>query len=58
MAESPAVNGRALNRNSRTLVGGVSRAIADKYPSQVTRAAVEAGDAWMFEAAPRQESAP
>ena len=26
MAESPAVNGRALNRNSRTLVGGVSRA--------------------------------
>ena len=26
MAESPAVNGRALNENSRTLVGGVSRA--------------------------------
>ncbi|MCE2490061.1 MAG: dihydroxy-acid dehydratase [Anaerolineae bacterium] len=26
MVDSPAVNGRALNRNSRTLVGGVSRA--------------------------------
>ena len=26
MADSPAANGRALNRNSRTLVGGVSRA--------------------------------
>ena len=30
---------------------GISSAIRDKYPSQVTRAAVEAGDSWVFEAA-------
>ncbi len=32
---------------------GISSAIRDKYPSQVTRAAVEAGDSWVFEAARR-----
>ena len=37
---------------------GIAAAIRDKYPSQVTRASVEAGDSWVFEAAPRQELAP
>ena len=32
---------------------GLSAAIAAKYPSQTTRAAVEAGEAWVFEARPR-----
>ena len=35
------------------VLDGVSAAIAAKYPSQTTRAAVEAGEAWVFEAAPR-----
>ncbi len=43
---------------SGEVLDGVSSAIRDKYPSQVTRAAVEAGDSWVFEAAPRQDSAP
>ncbi len=38
---------------SGEILDGVSRAIRGKYPSQVTRAAVEAGDSWVFEAAPR-----
>ena len=38
---------------SGEVLDGVSSAIRDKYPSQVTRAAVEAGDSWVFEAAPR-----
>ena len=38
---------------SGEVLEGVSSAIRDKYPSQVTRAAVEAGDSWVFEAAPR-----
>ena len=37
---------------SGEVLGGISAAIRDKYPSQTTRAAVEAGDAWVFEAAP------
>ncbi len=28
-------------------------AITSKYPSQTTRAGIEAGDVWVFEAAPR-----
>ena len=32
---------------------GISAAITSKYPSQTTRAAVEAGDVWLFEAEPR-----
>lgn len=35
------------------ILDGISAAIGSKYPSQTTRAAVEAGDAWVFEAAPR-----
>ncbi len=44
---------RLVRIESGAILDGISRAIADKYPSQVTRAAVEAGDAWVFEAAPR-----
>lgn len=32
---------------------GIVAAITSKYPSQTTRAAVEAGDVWLFEARPR-----
>ena len=35
------------------ILDGISTAIRSKYPSQTTRAAVEAGDVWVFEAAPR-----
>jgi hypothetical protein len=38
---------------SGDVLDGISAAITSKYPSQTTRAAVEAGDAWVFEAAPR-----
>ena len=38
---------------SGDVLDGVTAAIARKYPSQTTRAAIEAGDAWMFEARPR-----
>jgi hypothetical protein len=38
---------------SGAVLDGVSAAIGSKYPSQTTRAAVEAGEAWVFEAAPR-----
>ena len=38
---------------SGEILDGISGAIRDKYPSRVTRAAVEAGDSWVFEAAPR-----
>ena len=38
---------------SGKILDGISAAIRSKYPSQTTRAAVEAGDAWVFEAAPR-----
>ncbi len=59
-------DGRAViridgNRYERQLVrlesgdvlDGVSAAIRNKYPSQTTRATVEAGEVWLFEAAPR-----
>ena len=36
------------------ILDGISTAIRSKYPSQTTRAAVEAGDVWVFEAAPRR----
>ena len=32
---------------------GICKAITDKYPSRTTRAGVEAGDVWLFEATPR-----
>ncbi len=38
---------------SGEMLDGITGAIRNKYPSQTTRAAVEAGDAWVFEAAPR-----
>ena len=43
---------------SGPILDGIAAAIGDKYPSRTTRAAVEAGSVWVFEAAPRQESAP
>ena len=39
---------------SGDVLDGITAAITSKYPSQTTRAAVEAGDAWLFEAAPRK----
>jgi hypothetical protein len=38
---------------SGPILDGISTAIRQKYPSQTTRATVEAGEAWVFEAAPR-----
>lgn len=38
---------------SGEILAGISSAIRGKYPSRVTRAAVEAGESWVFEAAPR-----
>ena len=38
---------------SGDILDGISAAIRDKYPSQTTRASVEAGEDWVFEAAPR-----
>ena len=38
---------------SGAVLDGIAAAIRDKYPSQVTRTSVEAGDSWVFEAAPR-----
>ena len=38
---------------SGPILDGISAAIRNKYPSQTTRATVEAGETWVFEAAPR-----
>ena len=38
---------------SGDVLDGITAAITSKYPSQTTRAAVESGGAWLFEAAPR-----
>ena len=38
---------------SGDILDGITAAITSKYPSQTTRAAVESGSAWLFEAAPR-----
>ena len=38
---------------SGPVLDGISAAIRQKYPSQTTRATVEAGETWVFEAAPR-----
>ncbi len=38
---------------SGDVLDGICKAITDKYPSRTTRASVEAGDVWLFEAAPR-----
>lgn len=52
------INGKRYERQlvrikSGEILEGISAAITDKYPSQTTRAAVEAGEVWVFEAAPR-----
>lgn len=52
------INGKRYERQlvriqSGDILNGISAAITDKYPSSTTRAAIEAGDVWLFEAAPR-----
>lgn len=44
---------RLVRIESGPILDGIAAAIRGKYPSQVTRASVEAGDSWVFEAAPR-----
>ena len=44
---------RLVRIESGEILDGIAAAIRDKYPSQVTRASVEAGDSWVFEAAPK-----
>lgn len=44
---------RLVRIESGEVLDGIAAAIRGKYPSQVTRASVEAGDSWVFEAAPR-----
>jgi len=45
---------RQLQRiQSGEVLDGLTATITGKYPSATTRAAVEAGDVWVFEAAPR-----
>jgi hypothetical protein len=45
---------RQLQRiQSGDVLDGLTATITGKYPSATTRAAVEAGDVWVFEAAPR-----
>jgi len=51
------INGTRYERQlvriqSGDVLDGITAAISGKYPSQTTRAAVEAGDAWVFELAP------
>ena len=38
---------------SGDILDGITATITSKYPSPTTRAGVEAGDTWLFEAAPR-----
>ena len=42
-----------LRIRSGDILDGISAVISGKYPSRTTRAAVEAGAVWLFEAAPR-----
>jgi hypothetical protein len=44
---------RLVRIQSGDILDGITATITGKYPSQTTRAAIEAGDAWLFEAAPR-----
>ena len=45
---------RQLRRiESGPILDGITTAIADKYSYRISREIVEAGDTWMFEAAPR-----
>ncbi|MDP6416117.1 MAG: hypothetical protein QGG54_13985 [Gammaproteobacteria bacterium] len=52
------INGTRYERDLRRIqsgdeLEGITAAITAKYPSQTTRAAVESGGVWLFEAAPR-----
>ena len=48
---------RQLTRiKSGSVLDGIAAAVAAKYPSRMTRAAIEAGDVWLFEAAPPARS--
>ncbi len=52
------IDGRRYERQllrieSGGILDGITAAIQAKYPSRLTRAGVEAGDSWVFEAAPR-----
>jgi hypothetical protein len=46
---------RQLKRiQSGDILDGIAATITAKYPSATTRAAIESGDVWLFEAAPRR----
>ncbi|MEZ5492792.1 MAG: hypothetical protein R3F50_21130 [Gammaproteobacteria bacterium] len=52
------INGVRYERELRRIqsgeaLDGIAAAITSKYPSQTDRAAIENGDVWLFEAAPR-----
>jgi hypothetical protein len=52
------INGQRYERELKRVqfgdeLDGIAAAITSKYPSQTTRAAIEAGDVWVFEVAPR-----
>ena len=52
------INGKRYERQLNRIQSGaeldaITAAITSKYPSQTTRAGVEAGGVWVFEAAPR-----
>ena len=52
------INGVRYERQLHRIRSGdeldaIAAAITSKYPSQTTRAGIEAGDVWIFEAAPR-----
>ena len=52
------IDGRRYERQlvrieSGPALEGITRSIRDKYTYDVSRATVEAGDTWVFEAAPR-----
>jgi hypothetical protein len=52
------INGTRYERDLRRIqsgdeLEGITAAITGKYPSQTTRASVESGGVWLFEAAPR-----
>lgn len=52
------INGTRYERElvrieSGEILDGITAAVTSKYPSSMTRATVESGDSWVFEAAPR-----
>ncbi|NKB99408.1 MAG: hypothetical protein GKR90_13060 [Pseudomonadales bacterium] len=51
------INNTRYRRHLSRLTSGdeldaIANAVTDKYPSQMTRAAIESGDVWLFEAGP------